>query len=112
MFGQDRALLQASTGDGKVHGFDLIRELLPEWSARIWPNEFLVCLCHIDPAARSQRFWSMLKKEQITEMLKDVVVLRCKDLTEMETLIESIDRNFADAVGVCNGRLLLTNQPF
>jgi hypothetical protein len=109
LFGEDRAFIKIGGGKGKIHGFDLTEEVIPQWSSRVWPNEYIVCLFNIDPSAKGPKFWSIIDKEKRIELLKDVVVLRCKDKTEMNNLLDSIDKNFASAIGVFNGSLVGSN---
>lgn len=108
--GEDRALIKFSSGTGKLHGFELTEEILPQWSARLWPNEFIVCMFNVNPMAKGPKFWSMLDKFKRSELLKDVVILRCKDKTEMETLLDAIDVNFASAISLFNGQLQGSNS--
>jgi hypothetical protein len=83
--------------------------VLPQWTARTWPNEHVICLVDVDLVAKGPKFWAMLNPAQRLELYKDVVVLRCKDKTEMQTLVESISSNFAKAFALFNGEMLATN---
>lgn len=109
LYGEDRALVKLSNGDGRLHGFDLMLEIIPQWLSRIWPNEFVICLSNVNTEVKGPKFWSMLREDQRYEFLKDIVILRCKDNSEMETLLESIDIGFASAIGVFNGEILGSN---
>ena len=108
--GEERAFLKLSGEGGKLYGFDLIEQVIPFWSSRIWPNEYLVCLTDVNPKSKGPKFWALLDSKKRSSLLKDVVVLRCKDLTEMEVLLDSIDISFAKAFGVLNGAILECND--
>ena len=106
MQGADGAMIKLSGGSGRIHGFDLVEDVLPRWSARLWPNEYLVCLTNVNPKAKGPKFWAMIDQAKRTELLQDVVILCCKDKTEMENLLNSIDRSFAVAFGMLNGEII------
>jgi hypothetical protein len=108
-YGEDRALLKLGKSYSRMQGFDLHEEVLPQWAARTWPNEHVICLVDIDIQAKGPKFWSMLTPAQRSELYKDVVVLRCKDKTEMQHLVESISPSFARAYAVVNGDIIDTN---
>lgn len=109
LVGEETTLIKLTTSVGKMQGFSLSR-VAAEWASRIWVNEYLVIMCDVDPGSKGPSFWFRLSPTQRTSLLEDVVVLRCKDETEMETLIDSISPSFSTAYGCLNGQVLCDNQ--
>lgn len=107
--GEDTAMIKLSTGVGRMYGFDL-KDIVGNWSARIWLNEYIVFLNIHDPAEKGPDFWSRLSTKQCESLQKDCVILKCNDRSEMVTLVDSVDYNFAEATGYLNGEVLLTNE--
>ena len=107
--GEDAAIVKLSTGVGRMYGFDL-KEIIGEWSARLWVNEYIVFMDIHDPSRKGPDFWSRLNAKQREGLRKDCVILKCSDRSEMVNLIDSIDYNFAEATGYLNGEVLLTNE--
>lgn len=110
MVGEDEALVKASgSAGGKLYGFSVL-DLIQYWSSRLWMNQYVVVLLDVDLGAKGPEFWSRLTKDQKTSLSNDVVVLRCKDKTELMHLTDSIDPTFALAYGLLNGTLLVSNE--
>lgn len=111
MVGEETSLVKSSFGKGNLLGFDLI-DVLKFWSARMWVGEPIVVLMAVDPSLKGPSFWARLTSAQRENLLKDIVVLKCTDKSEMKTLVDSIDPSFAEATGLLNGRVILTNDPY
>lgn len=109
IIGEETALVKLTTSStSKMSGFSL-SEVIELWSARLWVNEFIVVLTDINPGAKGPGFWSRLTRDQRTSLGEDVVVLRCKDRSELTHLVDSTDPTFACAMGLLNGTTLCTN---
>lgn len=107
--GEDTQITKVSTSSDKMIGFSF-RETLAHWSAKMFPNEHLVILIEPDPRRKGPAFWSRLSPTQRIHMMNDVVVLRCKDETEMNSLLWSIDPQFSDAMAILNGDVINSND--
>jgi len=83
----------------KLVGFDY-STILVEWAKQKYPNQSLVILTNINVQAKSLEFWAKIPANSIGFFQKDVAILRCKDQTEMNTLIDNIPEEFADAIGI------------
>jgi hypothetical protein len=107
--GKEEALSRLTTCDGKVYGASY-KEVIAEWSKRIWPGEFLVAMLEPDYSMKGPAFMARLTSQQRHRMMQDVVILRAKDKTEAEHLLESIDITMSEAYLVHNGNVLLSNN--
>ena len=106
--GEESTLIKTTHSTGKLSGFD-IKEVLGQWSARLYPAEYIVILFDINHGAKGPSFWSRLTVKQKSTLLKDYVVLRCKDKNGASALIESIAPQFASAFVFLNGEELGSN---
>jgi len=110
MVGEDEALIKASVSAGdKLYGFSVL-DLIQYWSARLWMNQYVVILLDVNLGSKGPEFWSRLTRDQKESLNNDIVVLRCKDKTELLHLTDSIDPSFATAYGLLNGTLLVSNE--
>jgi hypothetical protein len=93
----------------KLTGFD-VGELIPEWVKFKYPSEHLIVLTEVNVQAKNIQFWAKVPKTESQFFLKDLVVLFCKDKSEVIRLVENIPRGFADAKGFSAGELLIDNK--
>jgi hypothetical protein len=93
----------------KLTGFD-IGDLIPEWVKFKYPSEHLIVLTEVNVQAKNIQFWAKIPKTDSQFFLKDLVVLFCKDKSEVIRLVENIPRDFADAKGFSAGELLIDNE--
>lgn len=108
MVGVESELIRAVHSVGRMSGFGP-QEVTGQWSARLYPGEYVVILEDIDLISKGPRFWSRLTSKQKDTLRKGVVVFCCKDRNEAADLVDSIDTNFANAYAFLNGELLYTN---
>lgn len=109
MVGEETSIIKSIFGQNKIGGFNF-KEVLGFWSSKLWVGEYIVVLMSVNPAMKGPSFWSRLTAKQRDSLLQDVVVLRCNDRKEMESLIDSIDVSFAEAYGILSGKVILTND--
>jgi hypothetical protein len=109
IIGEEETLTKVSTSYGRLHGF-AFREIVAHWASGLWVNEYVVILLEPDPTAKGPAFWSRLNSTQRDHLMNDVVVLRCKDLNEATTLLESISTKFSDAFILFNGEVINSND--
>jgi hypothetical protein len=93
----------------KLAGFDYL-DILHVWVKSEYAGAHVIVLTEINAEAKDVEFWARIPKGQALEFLKDVVVLYCKDMSEIEKLVPSIGTKFATAYGFCDGNLVLTNK--
>lgn len=67
---------------------------------------WFVTLHDINPMKKSSDFWRALPEEKAKILLKDVVILRCKDIAEVQDICRSIDNGFATVLGWRDGNLI------
>ncbi len=96
----------------KLLGFDY-SDILTEWVQKKYPRENLVIMTDINVAAKNLEFWAKLPAKSAGLFLKDVAVLRCKDYSEVERIVENTPYDFANALGISysgSTRVLTTNK--
>lgn len=105
------ALIKFATlkNNKKLTGFDYL-DILHVWVKTEYSGAHIILLTDINVEAKNLEFWAKIPRGQALEFLKDVVVLFCKDRTELERLISNIGSNFASAYGFSDGDLILTNK--
>ena len=84
-------------------------ELVEFWIKQNFPTGFKIVLLDISPSAKPSSFWSAIPSSIASEMIKDVVILHAKDLSDMNRALENIPRNFAKAICFYNGRRIDDN---
>lgn len=93
----------------KLEGFDYL-DILHVWVKSEYSGSHVVILTDVNTEAKDVEFWARIPKGQALEFLKDVIILNCKDKTELEKLVPSIGTKFATAYGFSDGELFLTNK--
>lgn len=108
--GEEESLVKTSTSkDGRMYGFSML-EVIQYWSSRLWLNQYIVALVDVDPASKGSDFWNRLTRDQKENLNQEIVILKCKDRTELMNLTDSIDPSFATSYGLLNGNLLVSNE--
>lgn len=85
-------------------------DLISQWACSTHFYSNIIVLTNINVGAKNLQFWAKVPKVDIEHFLKDVVILHCKDRTELLRLIENIPPDFADAWGFGSGQLIQTNE--
>jgi hypothetical protein len=93
----------------KLTGLDL-GDMIPEWVNFKYPSEHLIVLTEVNVQAKNIQFWAKVPKAESQFFLKDLVILFCKDKSEVIRLVENIPKDFADARGFSAGELIIDNK--
>lgn len=96
-------------GFKKLLGFDYL-DIISQWISLKFPVDHIIILLNINVEAKNVQFWAKIPQTEIGHFLKDTVVLRCKDESEMERLVSNIPPNFAEAYGYSCGNLITYNK--
>jgi hypothetical protein len=99
---------QPYSNSAKLSGFGMC-ELVTEWVASRYPKSHVIVLTNINVSAKNITFWAKVPKPDMVKFLRDIVVLQCKDGTELKRLIDNIPSDFADAWGFYKGQMVDTN---
>lgn len=94
---------------GKLVSLDYA-ELVHSWAKTNTLFTHFVVLTNLNLSVKGIRFWTKIPKVDMHHFLKDVVVLRCKDKSEVLRLVENTGLDFADAQGYAEGMLVATNK--
>lgn len=95
--------------NGKITGFSLSHIIL-NWAGIHLRSGFNVVLFDVNVNSRNSDFWDRIPDFQKKQLTKDVVVLNCKDMREVKHLCDSINMDFAIALGFDHGRLKCWNE--
>lgn len=109
MVGEQEAILNKRST--KVEGFHL-GDVLAKWADLMYPDRFVVTLSGMDTTAKPPEFWNRLSRDKAVAMTSEIVALLCKDLSEAEKLITSINPRFAEAYFVFNGKVIDDNMSY
>lgn len=93
----------------KLLGFDQ-EEILSQWVYLKFPFDHIVILTDINVEAKNIQFWAKVPSFERQQFLKDVVVARYKDKSEVEKLVDNIAPEFASAFGYSGGMLFTYNK--
>jgi len=94
--------------DKKLEGFSY-SEVIGEWARVRYPYEFIVVLKDVNVSERGLSFWAKIPKEKLEHIQKDVIVLRCGTKENACEIVDSIERQFAEAFAFANGVLINYN---
>jgi hypothetical protein len=70
-----------------------------------------VILYDINVEAKPATFWRSIPDKDKTQLLSDVVVLKCKDTNEAKALCDSISKDFAESYAIQDGSAFYWNYP-
>lgn len=93
----------------KIRGID-IEDLICQWMSAYYRRGCFLVLSNIDPSFKPREFWDQVPKHYADSFTRDVCVLICKDLTQLKNIGDSININFARALGFVDGKLVYDNQ--
>ena len=95
--------------NNKLLGIDYV-DVVAHWISINHSNKHIIALHNINVEAKNIKFWAKVPQTDIKYFLKDVVLLRCKDIPELTRLINNISEDFADAYGYSKGVLIHSNK--
>jgi hypothetical protein len=93
----------------KLSGF-YYHDIFSEWVIQKFKFEHVIILTNINVEAKNIQFWAKVPQTHATEFLKDIVLLKCKDRTELERLVQNMGVDFAEAYGYSAGVCVITNK--
>src|SRR5438445_100940 len=79
----------------KLVSFDYT-EILSQWIYFKFPYDHVIVLSNINVQAKNIQFWAKIPQKEVPHFLKDIVILRCKDVSELVRLVDNIGPDFAD----------------
>lgn len=85
-------------------------DIIREWVQLNFGSECIVILTDIDVSQKSMDFWDSIPYVKKVVFTKEVVVLKCKDFSQVEQIVNSVERKFASAFGFKAGTLVYTND--
>lgn len=96
-------------GVAKIKGYSL-QALVYAWARLHCRSGHYVLLFDINVEAKPATFWRSIPDRDKKELLQDLVVLNCKDENEIQSLCDSISRDFATAIGIRDGHVVYWNE--
>jgi hypothetical protein len=109
MFSNTETAGEPYRNSAKLNGFDF-EEVISQWVYLKYPREHLIILVNINVEAKNIQFWAKVPKTDSKHFLKDLVVLYCKDKTEVLRLVDNIPVEFAEAYGFSAGCMITFNR--
>lgn len=95
-------------GENQI-GIDL-GEILLEWVQFSYSKQIIVVLFDINVAEKSSTFWDKVPYDRRSVFVKDVVILKCKDIRQAVQIVDSTYSNFAKAFAFKNGKIIYRND--
>lgn len=93
----------------KIRGFSL-EAILRAWIKVNLRIGYYVVLYNINVQSKPTSFWRSIPDKDKTQLLSDIVLLKCKDSDEVVSLCDSISTDFASALGVQDGVAIYWNE--
>lgn len=93
----------------KIQGYSM-ENLISSWIKFNCRTGCYVLLYDINVESKPASFWRTIPDRDKTQLLADVVLLRCKDWDEIQRLCDSITTNFATAAGIKDGHIVYWNE--
>lgn len=103
-----KGLAKLIFGDSKLQSRSYT-SIIDDWVAFNFVNQIVIVLTNINVQVKNIDFWAKIPVEQKIKFMEDVVILRCKDKSEMMMLIGNIGQDFAEAKGYIDGELFAHN---
>jgi hypothetical protein len=97
------------TRPSKLYSLDY-QSLITDWVSKAYKFQHIIVLTNVNVEAKNIQFWAKVPTTSMSHFLKDVVILRCSDKSEVIRLVGNIPPEFADAQGYSAGSLLITNK--
>jgi len=92
-----------------VIGFNYM-DLVRTYIGLNFSGEYVIVLTDIDLSKRPSVFWENIPYIKKMAFTNEVVVMRCKDAGQMDTIMVSIEPTFAVAWGFKDGELVSSND--
>ena len=86
------------------------RDVLEGWVNMNFGNEYVIALIDVDISKKNNLFWENIPYIKREAFSKDVVILRCKDLSQQQRIMDSLDPGFATAYAFKAGLLIRSND--
>jgi hypothetical protein len=99
---------ESGFGTKKVEGFTY-NQIIQEWVRTKYRSGFVIVLYDIDVSYKPSEFWKKVPKENVEQLNKDVVIFRCKDASQVISICESINVEFAQVIGFKDGYIFYYN---
>lgn len=107
LFFKINSILPVNTS--RVHGVYNF-ELAHIFTLLNYGYDSVLVLVDIDLTNKDYSVWKAMEDSERKSLMKDMVFIRCKDLTQLKVLTNRIDTRFATALGFSNGDLKVTND--
>lgn len=85
-------------------------EILPSWIKDKLRFGLHVVLYNINAQGKPSSFWEAIPSDKRLHFVKDVVVLHCKTMRELQKICDTVEGSFATAIGVKDGTIIYWNQ--
>jgi hypothetical protein len=85
------------------------KNLISSWVRINFDGEYILVLTDIDLSKKPSLFWENIPYIRKMAFTEEVVILKCKDSSQMQNIVDSIESSFATAWGYRNGILVSTN---
>lgn len=95
-------------GNTKLQGISYY-EIIDQWVNCFFKNQYVIILTNVRVETKNIAFWAKLPNNYKIQFVEDVIILRCKDKSEIEMLVRNIEEEFAEAIGYANGTRCITN---
>jgi hypothetical protein len=86
------------------------KSLIADWVKANFKGEHILILTNIDLSQKPAVFWENIPYVRTLIFTEEVVILKCKDASQMQKIIDSIEPKFAAAWGYRGGNLISTNE--
>jgi len=93
----------------KLQGIDYI-DIISEWVNTKYRFEHVIILININVQAKNIEFWANVPQTHAIQFLKEVVILKCKDKSELQRLVQNTGLDFAEAYGYSGGVRIIDNK--
>ena len=85
------------------------KELIGDWVGMNFDGEHVLVLTDIDLTQKPDYFWENIPYLRKVAFSEEVVILKCKDFSQLQRIVDSIEPGFANAWGYRAGMLITTN---
>ena len=104
-----RKVMTRMNSHAQVEGF-FYKDIVEQWARLKYFGTPIVILLNIDIAQREAPFWGKIPYSKKAAFSKDAVVLMCKDLTQVKSIVDSVSDSFAEAYGFDGNDLVYWND--
>lgn len=92
-----------------IVGFTYV-DIIKEWVSTNFSKDIIIVLLDINFSKKPPAFWEGIPYTKKVVFTKEVVILKCKDYGQMNRIIDSIEKEFAIAMGFKGGVLMCDNE--